>query len=815
MHRKPKIGKNIECNTLPGFTLIPIGYLLFLLLSLYAMNSWAQQSQRLHYTHSPSLNSEQQLLIRGENRHHQARVLVIRIDDRKNPPYAERINLERVVPPGPFKIQLALGGLHTPSARPLQSDKIQQIIVFQGSGDDGLYIEPLQIITPAKLSGGAKGWDLGPKGSALWPGFTAITPGFHGLRGKQLHALDRAHRKQAADALISDGIRGIDQLSLPLARGEWFITLWIRDPGEWEYLPHPLQRTIYANGLPVWSQNFTPQQWIKHVYLAGRQQVAKPSDDAWSLFGERPMGRISFAVTVTGQPLQLNFKGDQSEAGFVAAILAEQSSDYSVRQQVEQQRATWWRDNWRISPWPQASNHPPRIEPLQKSIVVAADSHGTLEFELFHDTKIGAQQAPIVSVQAPKLNGISLNTELRWGQWQLKRSGLTSTLLTPSNHYLRGGPLPPGREDGLPRRLHLNISPSRDTPAGEYHGELSITVGNTTLDTPLVITVPAVTLPSADRPIGLYLEQPVHFSWFETTRQQGEHAMGCDLRFLAEQGFTGIAPPLTTPSSELQTVDFIRQIKMTRDAGFLPPFFAYTPFKRLNSRLGLQASLTRIANIEEKLKHAGLPAPIWAIADEPSNPGQPTALDKIHRYASNFAPQAQLGGQLNHPKDADYLDGFDVVLINDGFGLNKQQFDRVQASGARPWLYNLANHRAAAGFFLWRIGAQGYLQWHARMPTADPFDPSDGREDDVQLLYPMAEPCPTVHDVNAKLFELREGITDLRWLLWLEQQAKQRPAAASLRQQLRHQIPDDWKRMEALSQEKLAHWRESIIQLAQ
>ena len=69
---------------------------------------------------------------------------------------------------------------------------------------------------------------------------------------------------------------------------------------------------------------------------------------------------------------------------------------------------------------------------------------------------------------------------------------------------------------------------------------------------------------------------------------------------------------------------------------------------------------------------------------------------------------------------------------------------------------------AVAGFNLWRSGAKGYLQWHARMPTADPFDPSDGREDDVQFLLPHIVPCPEIQDVDRGLFELAEGIVDLR-----------------------------------------------------
>ena len=155
---------------------------------------------------------------------------------------------------------------------------------------------------------------------------------------------------------------------------------------------------------------------------------------------------------------------------------------------------------------------------------------------------------------------------------------------------------------------------------------------------------------------------------------------------------------------------------------------------------------------------------------------------------------------------------YDVVLANPGFGVDAADLARIRQRGAEPWFYNMPDHRLAAGFYLWRVGAGGYLQWHARMPSADPFDPTDGREDDYQFLYPEPASCAAVPDVDARLLALAEGITDLRWLRWLEQRAHHEPRAAALLAGLRDAIAPTWET--ALSEVDPDRLRTRITDLA-
>ena len=101
------------------------------------------------------------------------------------------------------------------------------------------------------------------------------------------------------------------------------------------------------------------------------------------------------------------------------------------------------------------------------------------------------------------------------------------------------------------------------------------------------------------------------------------------------------------------------------------------------------------------------------------------------------------------------------------------------------------------------------------MPTADPFDPTDGREGDVIYLYPWLESCPDTMDIHKRLLDLHEATIDLRWLQWLETQAETSVDARNLVKKLRNAIPDNWeKAQENLSARQLIMMRKTILELA-
>jgi hypothetical protein len=228
---------------------------------------------------------------------------------------------------------------------------------------------------------------------------------------------------------------------------------------------------------------------------------------------------------------------------------------------------------------------------------------------------------------------------------------------------------------------------------------------------------------------------------------------------------------------------------------------------------GPSAAGRAILAADAALAAAGVPAPIWALFDEPGNlgggGGGPSAVAAELRRA---APGVKLAGQLNHPDDRRYLDSIDVAIVNPGFGIDAGVIEILKAQGQDVWIYNTGAPRFTAGLWLWRTHASRYLQWHARMPTADPFDPTDGREGDVQVFPPMAEVCALRQDIDASLIEMAEGIVDQRWLQWLASRPEN--AARALLARIIRETPPDWNSAVKGGAVRSAEIRRSIEDLA-
>lgn len=243
------------------------------------------------------------------------------------------------------------------------------------------------------------------------------------------------------------------------------------------------------------------------------------------------------------------------------------------------------------------------------------------------------------------------------------------------------------------------------------------------------------------------------------------------------------------------------------------PWLAYAPAKRLLAEQGIEKSAEAIARLEREMTAAGAKPPVWSVADEPSNPdNHETRLRAWIEAIRAAAPTARLAGHLNTPADRRLLGLFDVALVNDGYGLEAASVAEAAASGREAWLYNTGHMRAAAGLWLWATAARRYVQWHARMPTADAFDPTDGREGDVQMLFPETAICPAVPAIHRDLLEMADGVVDQRWLLWLE--AQKTAATEALLRRIRTDSAGSWGKASGLGPAGLQGLRESIIELA-
>jgi hypothetical protein len=246
-----------------------------------------------------SLAAGSELRISGKHDGPEPVTLVVRIDDADSSNYATRASPERRIPPGPFTLRVPLTGLKTPIGRILNSAALERIIVFSVPESPDLRVEQAEIVPPPRLPAGAIGWDLGPEDGLLYPGFRLLGPNDDALQGAQVHVV----RRPGSDPLLSDGLVGVRRLVLPVPAGTWRVTLWTEDPGEWEAIPHPLQRRIVLNGDVVHDARHTPEGWIASRYLAGRTSEAVLDGNPWQLHGARRGGRVSAKTRVDAQGL--------------------------------------------------------------------------------------------------------------------------------------------------------------------------------------------------------------------------------------------------------------------------------------------------------------------------------------------------------------------------------------------------------------------------------------------------------------------------------------------------------------------------------
>jgi hypothetical protein len=752
------------------------------------------------------MRSADALLLEGRIAAEQPVTVVVRIDDHASHDYASRANLERALPPGAFRWRINLHGLRASDGRTMRAAEIRQVIVFAPQAYARVEIARVTAVEGGDLPAGAKGYAFGPEVAPLPAGFERVGPDSPLI----LEGAPTAIARPAPDPLIASGVRGVARLRLPWPERRARVTIWAEDPGEWELLPHPLRQRITINGEVVRSYDWTPDEWIARRYLRGLQQEHGQADDAWSAFGQWRGAPVTAEVDVGPNGLEIALDGDGPAAQFINAILIEPSGQTAALDAVRARRAEWYRSHWPVVAsgtratgilLPAAGT---RTLPTRRvTIAPGAGARITIAVAARQTTR------PVIMLDAPQAGGFTLRANAWAGQWRLNREGAADTVLRLTDDLLRADvetlPLGPER----PRTYEIWVQAPEDTPPGNYRGVLRVNAGDGTLRVPIVADVPDLHLPANNR-AGFYLDEAPHWTWFGDDAKRSRQ-IACDLDFLRSIGIHGNAPALATPVPP-DFRAFLHDMRAANKAGASAPWLAYAPLKRLLARKG-ELAPSVLADLAERLDAAGLPRPIWSLADEPGNADQSAhGLRATARQLRAAVPDVRLAGHLNAPHDLALAPLFDVILINQGFGIDKKSIAAAEHAGPEVWLYNTGRPRLTAGLWLWATGARRYLQWHARMPTADPFDPLDGREGDVQMIYPRARPCPHQPHINRRLLEMAQGITDGRWLAWLDGHTG--PGARALRRRIRQRLGKTWAHASRLDAAEMAAIRQEIVALA-
>lgn len=212
--------------------------------------------------------------------------------------------------------------------------------------------------------------------------------------------------------------------------------------------------------------------------------------------------------------------------------------------------------------------------------------------------------------------------------------------------------------------------------------------------------------------------------------------------------------------------------------------------------------------------------PYFAIADEP----------KVQHSGSAYLPTADVDfvlaagltahahglktiGAINGAGDLSIFTGIlDALQLNGGWGsVTATTIASVRSAFISPWIYNEGNLRAQVGFFLWRLGHDGYVDFASNSFNVRPFDPTDGNEADSNNIFPMGL-APAVSSVSSTMLGFSMGVTDYRWCLWLDAQTGS--GAAAVKAAVQALIPAVMSTAEALTGDQMDAARRLITDYA-
>jgi hypothetical protein len=626
-----------------------------------------------------------ELVLRGENRAAAPRTIVLRVDDRAAPPYADRANVERLVPPGPFVLRWRLAMLETPRGRLLDTAALRQAIAFAPDGEVAL--RALALEQPPALPEGVRGWSFAPAGAAPLAGMETVAPDDPRLSGPG----PRFIRRNGDDPVLARGIQRVTRFAAPLPPGRWRIALWTEDPGAWETLPPVLEQRIRANGRDIHVVRRDAAGWIAGRYFAGRHTEPSAASLPWESLGARRGGRIEVEVEVGEAGLVLELAGHPQAATHLAALVAEPAAaPPRAVAAIEDLRAARFAEAWPVLARPAATRAASPVLAGPAEAVAVPGGIALLRFEA------AGPAATAVRARLDWPDG-ALPARLLWGQWRWRRPAPETPGLALEPAVWRDGAafaLP----DGLPRPILVLVQVPRDAGPGRHRLRLALEAGGQAIAAETAVEVLPLDRPAPRARVGAFLDVAPHLAGFPEFQADARRQAGCDLDTLAGLGLTAVAPPLATPD-EAGLPAFLDDLRAAA-ARFDPPFLAYAPLRRLARRHGPEEAADFARRADAALAEAGLPPVAWVVADEPSGSGTLDAALRLSRAMRLAESGTRLAAHLNDPADARLLPALDLATVNARFGADAADVARLRAAGVAPWLYNMTRLRLAAGFYL-------------------------------------------------------------------------------------------------------------------
>ena len=724
------------------------------------------------------------ITVEGINRSGRTAELFIDVRPYAAAPFEERASFERMVNPGPFSLVISLARLRDNAGRPMHLDparhtRVRAVAFADSSEAAGLIVDTLALAVHKVTHSAVLALDFGGPEDATMPGFAAVGPDSPDLTcQKRCDVVSRPD----SDWLIGDGIQGITNFRQAVPNGRYTLHLWTASPGEWEYVPYHREQRIRVNGRTIHHTLRSREDWVFEHY-ARAPRPAESGDDGWTAYGRAQGGLHTADIEVSDGVLDIALAGDRASAGHLSGLLLVHATDSDSFAAVQAARARQFNSRWPVvtegQPLPGAMPPPAsgtlRIDAPPYPLTASAPLHMTaavfvppghpqaaLSLDGLDDGVVGS-----IWIGRPTL--IRKPSHLTW-ETRMFRA------LAP------GDPIPAGWSE---LRLRLTRDHSRDTHAPRASFTLGLRlILRAGLETSISVPVlqSDVALPPGPA-VGAYLEDWPPATWFAGAEVS---VLPCLVRTLEDMGLDAIAPPASRTGVETADADILADMATRFPRGTL----AYAHVKRAEQTKGPIDGLARIASINHRIATQGRTV-LWSIADEPTH-WQHERIRGLAASLRGLDPTIQVAGHLNSDSAMDLADVLDVSIVNHGFGLTARRLHPLRGEGRAVWFYNLPDPKIAAGLLAWAHRADGYLQWHAMMPTAAPWDPTDGREGDFYLVYPDERICSDHPTLDRKLLDMAAGQTDGRWLAFLAQEAPPGSTLAASVEEIRRGIAEAW-----------------------
>lgn len=171
----------------------------------------------------------------------------------------------------------------------------------------------------------AKGFDFGPPDVRTMTGFERVAPGDQRLRGGQPRALQRPGNQ----ALLSNGIVGVNKFSTPMANGTHRVLLFTDDIGDENTYLSPLGGSVIVNGREVALGDHPPDEWLPQAVLSApgsTPNVTSTEVNGLSVTQQRG-GALMVDVEITNGQLEVELippgGGQQERQTYLVGAVAE------------------------------------------------------------------------------------------------------------------------------------------------------------------------------------------------------------------------------------------------------------------------------------------------------------------------------------------------------------------------------------------------------------------------------------------------------------------------------------------------------------